>query len=89
MKKTFFAWALAVAMISVSACNTTTTTEEKTSTGTAVTPEAQTPTDTTAASTNQMAYICPMKCEGSASMEPGKCPVCKMNLEKNPAYAAQ
>ena len=25
-------------------------------------------------------YICPMKCEGSASDKPGKCPVCKMDL---------
>ncbi len=29
------------------------------------------------------AYVCPMKCEGSASNEPGKCPVCKMDLVKN------
>ncbi|MFC6996452.1 heavy metal-binding domain-containing protein [Rufibacter roseus] len=40
------------------------------------------------AATEQMAYICPMKCEGSASMEPGKCPVCGMDLEKNPDYTA-
>ena len=31
----------------------------------------------------QMAmYVCPMKCEGKTFHEPGKCPVCKMNLEK-------
>jgi len=30
----------------------------------------------------QVAYICPMKCEGSESNEPGKCPVCKMDLVK-------
>lgn len=29
------------------------------------------------------AYICPMKCEGSASDKPGKCPVCGMDLVKN------
>jgi len=28
-------------------------------------------------------YVCPMKCEGSDSSEPGKCPVCKMDLVKN------
>lgn len=34
------------------------------------------------------AYFCPMECEGSASDKPGKCPVCGMALEKNPAYKA-
>lgn len=29
------------------------------------------------------AYICPMHCEGSGSDEPGKCPVCEMDYEKN------
>ena len=28
------------------------------------------------------AYICPMKCEGSASEEAGKCPECGMDLVK-------
>ena len=28
------------------------------------------------------AYICPMKCEGSLSDKPGKCPVCGMDLIK-------
>jgi hypothetical protein len=32
------------------------------------------------------AYICPMHCENSASMEPGQCPVCGMDLVKNPDY---
>jgi hypothetical protein len=36
----------------------------------------------TAEASAQAAYICPMKCEGSASSEAGKCPVCKMELEK-------
>lgn len=27
-------------------------------------------------------YECPMKCEGSKSDKPGKCPVCKMDLEQ-------
>src|SRR5688500_11031291 len=46
-------------------------------------------TETTGAaadSTQQMAYICPMECAGSASHEPGKCPVCGMDLVKNPNY---
>lgn len=34
------------------------------------------------------AYICPMGCEGSASNEPGKCPVCDMALEPNPDHKA-
>ena len=38
--------------------------------------------------TNQLAaaYRCPMGCEGSASDKPGKCPVCEMDLERNPDY---
>ena len=32
------------------------------------------------------AYICPMNCENSASMEPGLCKVCGMDLVKNPNY---
>ena len=27
-------------------------------------------------------YECPMKCEGSKSDKPGKCPMCGMDLEK-------
>lgn len=38
--------------------------------------------------TPALAYICPMECEGSASHEPGKCPVCSMDLVKNPNYQA-
>jgi hypothetical protein len=76
-------------MVSVSACNTTATKEETTTTAATSTTKAEAPADSTATSTQQMAYICPMNCEGSASMEPGKCPVCKMDLEKNPAYTAQ
>ena len=28
------------------------------------------------------AYVCPMRCEGSDSDKPGKCPVCGMDLVK-------
>lgn len=41
---------------------------------------------TTSTKITDKAYICPMKCEGSASDQPGKCPVCDMDLEKNPDY---
>jgi hypothetical protein len=36
----------------------------------------------------QLAYICPMNCDGSASNKPGKCPVCDMDLQQNPDYHA-
>jgi len=42
----------------------------------------------TTAPAQQLAYICPMQCEGSASDEPGKCIVCSMDLVKNPNYKA-
>jgi hypothetical protein len=29
-------------------------------------------------------YVCPMHCEGSGGEEPGICPVCGMDYEKNP-----
>ena len=32
--------------------------------------------------TDGVLYACPMNCEGSESAEPGKCPVCEMDLEK-------
>lgn len=46
---------------------------------------AATPADSTAQPVATAAYICPMGCEGSASDKPGKCPVCDMDLEPNPA----
>ncbi|WP_324674272.1 heavy metal-binding domain-containing protein [Hymenobacter sp. GOD-10R] len=48
----------------------------------ATTPAAQAPVSQVAA------YRCPMGCEGSASNKPGKCPVCEMELERNPDYKA-
>jgi hypothetical protein len=35
------------------------------------------------------AYICPMHCENSASDKPGTCPVCGMDLVKNPDYKGE
>lgn len=57
---------------------------ETTTTETITTDTAEKTTGTT--ETAQLAYICPMKCEGSASHTPGKCPVCSMDLIKNPDY---
>jgi hypothetical protein len=66
---------LAAGMFANVACNDAKRTENET-------------TETTAAAKiTDKAYICPMKCEGSASDSVGKCPVCAMDLEKNPDYA--
>jgi hypothetical protein len=48
----------------------------------------ETPAAGSHATETQLAYICPMECEGSASHDPGKCPVCGMDLVKNPNYKA-
>jgi len=37
-------------------------------------------------STQLLAYVCPMGCEGSGSDKPGKCRVCDMDLIKNPNF---
>lgn len=62
------------AAIALAGCQSNTTASETT---TPEVPSAQT-----------AAYLCPMGCEGSASNEPGKCPVCGMDLEHNPAAKA-
>jgi len=80
-KKIAFAVTLA-GSVYLSACNKPAPEEKAT---TAEAAETSTAADT--ASTAQFAYICPMKCEGSASHDPGKCPVCSMDLVKNPDYA--
>ena len=56
---------------------------------TTVAAPAATPTATTPAAPGQPAaipaaarYECPMRCAGSQSSAPGKCPVCDMALEK-------
>lgn len=82
MKLKNIALGLALASsVYLSACNKPASEENATTTEAATTSTAP---DT--ASTAQFAYICPMKCEGSASHEPGKCPVCSMDLVKNPDY---
>ncbi|MCR5888236.1 hypothetical protein LRS06_10755 [Hymenobacter sp. J193] len=49
---------------------------------------ADSPAATEAPTAQTAAYLCPMACEGSASQQPGKCPVCGMDLEPNPAVKA-
>lgn len=51
-------------------------------------PAASAAPDSTTLPVATAAYICPMGCEGSASDKPGKCPVCDMDLEPNPAAKA-
>jgi rubrerythrin len=43
-------------------------------------------THSEATSDSTSAYVCPMGCENSGSDKPGKCPVCGMDLEKNPKH---
>lgn len=86
MKKHTFLMAAAIFFFAfTSACNSSSTTAEEAATGVEQTGLA---TDSTGMNAQQMAYICPMECEGSASMQPGKCPVCGMDLVKNPKHTA-
>lgn len=66
---------LAAGLAGFAGCSQEKTTQETTET-------------TPAAKVTDFAYICPMHCEGSSSNQPGKCPVCGMDLEKNPDYVA-
>lgn len=45
--------------------------------------EPETGTDSSPEYTS--AYVCPMHCKGSGSSEPGECPECGMEYEKNDA----
>ena len=55
--------------LALASCNKTETTKETTT---------NVVSDTTKA--KAVAYECPMKCAGSKSDKPGKCPTCKMDL---------
>lgn len=66
-----------------SSCEQRAATTETPAATTTEAPAATSPEAAPVAST--AAYICPMNCEGSASDQPSKCPVCKMDLEPNPA----
>ena len=80
MKKRFLVLALAIGSFLLPGCSS-----ENSSSG----QQAETSeTATTAASdsTQLLAYVCPMRCEGSGSNEPGKCKVCDMDLIANPDH---
>ena len=49
----------------------------------------ETPTEQIAMVDTVHAYVCPMNCEDSGSMEPGVCKVCGMYLVKNPNYKGE
>ena len=69
----------------LSACNNNASEKAETATeATSTDTEAEKATGAT--ETAQLAYMCPMQCEGSASHTPGKCPVCSMDLVKNPNF---
>ena len=69
MKKTILMFAFAVATLSMTACKSDAKTETTTETTTEMT------------TTKEVAYACPMDCEkGKTYTEPGKCPVCEMDL---------
>ena len=90
MKRVFFSAMVALAMAAGTACSSTSTEGE----GAAMVETSSAATDSAevaaaaadTVSTEQFAYICPMECEGSASHQPGKCPVCGMDLAENPNY---
>lgn len=83
---TYYSWKRAVqlcglvAVLGLSSCETKPATQEAAATTVPAAADS-----TTAAPATVAAYICPMGCEGSASDKPGKCPVCGMALEPNPA----
>jgi hypothetical protein len=80
MKHLFLILGLLVSGLTLPGCsNNGKSTEAKTTTTeSAIAPD----------STQQLAYVCPMRCEGSGSNVPGKCKVCDMDLIKNPDHKA-
>lgn len=77
--------ALALCLLPVSGLLSSCEQKPATTEAPAAATEVPAATDTEAVPTATAAYICPMGCEGSASDKPGQCPVCKMDLEPNPA----
>ncbi|GAA5090673.1 hypothetical protein GCM10023259_103650 [Thermocatellispora tengchongensis] len=71
-----------LAVVLLAGCEAKTATEQ---TATSSAANTTAPADSAAMPVVTAAYICPMGCEGSASDKPGKCPVCQMDLEPNPA----
>ncbi|MBC7449832.1 MAG: hypothetical protein H7330_17420 [Hymenobacteraceae bacterium] len=87
MKKLLFSLATAGTLL-LSGCDpkAETTTSDATQASETAAPVDNTTTVTpadTARAPKAPAYECPMKCEGSASDKPGKCPTCGMELVKN------
>jgi hypothetical protein len=80
MLKSIKATAAGLVLVAVSALASCQSEPATTTPATAAAP-------TTAPVAKVAAYVCPMNCEGSASDKPGKCPVCGMDLEPNPAAA--
>lgn len=82
-KNTFMILALVSGMM-IASCGQKEATQETQDAAT------QTPAETEQAApvNTTHAYICPMNCENSARMEPGKCVVCGMDLVANPNYVA-
>lgn len=70
--------AAAGVMLAAATAFATVACQQKAASNEPATPAAATPV-------HVAAYVCPMGCEGSESDKPGKCPVCEMTLEPNPA----
>ena len=73
--KNIFLMLLLLATLAGAACKGKPAPQEQDAQGQAATHASQ-----------QLAYICPMACEGSASNTPGQCPVCGMDLQQNPDH---
>jgi hypothetical protein len=82
MKNILIGFLLLISIMAMPGCSGNTTATEQITEG--VEGENAMVTD----STQQLAYVCPMRCEGSGSNEPGKCKVCDMDLVKNPDHKA-
>ena len=79
MKKSILLFAFAFATLALASCKS----EPKTETTTETTTE-------TATTTDKVTYACPMDCEkGKTYSEPGKCPVCEMELVASNDAAAE
>ncbi len=79
--RSFFSVALAAGLLSLTACGDN---HQPAATAPAEAPATTAAPDTTkpaAAPATAARYECPMGCEGSQSSQPGKCPVCGMELE--------
>ncbi|ALD22235.1 heavy metal-binding domain-containing protein [Hymenobacter sp. DG25A] len=84
MLKSIKATAAGLVLVAVSALASC---QSEPATTTPATAAAPSTAPATAPVARVAAYVCPMNCEGSASDKPGKCPVCGMDLEPNPAAA--